>query len=245
MAVNREYELAQHHWEQVNAAYLKPDNAGLAVWCMYDFNTLHFQYEPGIGWFGVADLFRIPKYSYYWYQSELTSKPMAYVMHIDATHAGIFSNCEQIRLWEDRGKGYQSSMTQKPDTSFISSTGKPINYALHHPPFTFTVSAGAKALKAEGLIGGKVQTVFEWKQPGIPTALKLEADRPTITADGSDLSRIIVSLVDTNGTVVEGNLPVSFKLEGIGQLIGENPVRLRAGKMIILVQSGFIPGELK
>lgn len=103
----------------------------------------------------------------------------------------------------------------------------------------------AKALKAEGLIGGEVKAVYEWKEFGAPVALALEADRPNITADGADLSRIVVTAVDTNGTPVDTcNAAVSFSVEGIGQLIGENPVKLRAGKMIILARSGFIPGDL-
>jgi beta-galactosidase len=76
-------------------------------------------------------------------------------------------------------------------------------------------------------------------------ALALEADRPVITADGADLSRVIVTAVDTEGTPVDTcALPVTFSVEGLGQLIGENPTNLRAGRMIILAQSAFVPGEM-
>jgi len=243
--INREYEQAQRHWEQVNAAYQKEDNAGLAVWCMYDYNTFHNVNERGMVWHGVCDLFRIPKYSYWWHMSELTSKPMAFVVRVDETHAAVFSNCERIRLWQDEGQGYKEVATQKPETSFTTQDGQQIQYALHHPPFQFTVASKATALKAEGLIGSTVAATYEWKQFGAPVALTLEADRPTITADGADLSRIIVTAVDTNGTAVDNcEIPVTFAIEGIGQLIGENPVKLRAGKMIILAQSGFVPGQL-
>ncbi len=260
---NREYEQAKRHWEQVNAAYLKPDNAGLAVWCMYDYNTFHNVNEAGMVWHGVCDLFRIPKYSFYWHQSELTSKPMAYVVRIDDTLAAVFSNCERVRLWQDDGKGYKEVATQKPDVSFATREGQPrqggrgadkegpfsgsahIEYGLHHPPFHFTVEANARALKAEGLMGDSVKAVYEWRQFGAPVALTLEADRPVITADGADLSRIIVTAVDTNGTAVDNcDAAVTFAIQGLGQLIGENPVKLRAGRMIILAQAGFVPGEL-
>lgn len=243
---NREYDQARRHWEQVNAAYRKPDNAGPAVWCMYDYNTFHNINENGIVWHGVCDLFRIPKYSYYWHQSELTTTPMAYVVRIDAAHAAVFSNCEQVRLWADAGQGYREVATQKPESSFTKVDGKQVTYGLRHPPFQFVVAPEARGLKAEGLISGKVKATYEWKQFGVPAALALEADRPVITADGADLSRIIVTAVDTNGTPVDtcGSL-VAFSIEGVGQLIGENPVKLRAGKMIILAQSGFVPGSLK
>ena len=243
--VNREYEQAKRHWEQVNAAYLKEDNSGLAVWCMYDYNTFHNIIEPGIAWHGVCDLFRIPKFSYWWHMSELTSKPMAYVVRVDADRAAVFSNCEQVRLWEDEGHGYREAATHTPDTGFTTREGQHFSYALHHPPFHFMVSSKAIALKAEGLVDGQIKATYEWKAFGAPVALKLEADRPTITADGADLSRIIVSAVDTNGTPVDTfSGQVTFAIAGLGQLIGENPTKLRAGKMIILAQSGFVPDEL-
>lgn len=244
-AVNREYEQAKHQWEQINAACLKTDNSGMAVWCMYDYNTLRNVNEPGMVWHGVCDLFRIPKFSYWWHVSELTSKPMVYVVRIDGTNAAVFSNCEQVRLWQDDGQGYKAVATGKPDTGFTTAQGVWINYALHHPPFHFIVASNAVALKAEGLVGGTVKATYEWKQPGAPVALTLEADRPVITADGADLSRVIVTAVDANGTPVDTcEAPVTFIIEGLGQLIGENPVKLRAGKMIILAQSGFVPDKL-
>ena len=103
----------------------------------------------------------------------------------------------------------------------------------------------AARLKAEGLLGQSVLATNEWKQFGPPVALALEADRPVITADGADLSRVIVTAVDTGGTPVDTcALPVTFSVEGLGQLIGENRTGLRAGKMIILPQSAFVPAEM-
>lgn len=243
--INREYDQVERHWEQVNAAYVKEDNAGLAVWCMYDYNTFHNANEPGMVWHGVCDLFRIPKFSYWWHVSELTSKPMAYVVRVEGTNAAVFSNCEEVRLWQDTGNGYEEVGKQKPDVEFTDPGGVEVKYALNHPPYHFLVSARAKALKAEGLIAGATKVTNEWRQFGSPVALTLEADRTAITADGADLSRIIVTAVDTNGVPVDNcNASVNFKIDGLGQLIGENPLKLRAGKMIILAQSGFVPGEI-
>ena len=233
-SANRELDLARWHWEQTDAAYRVEDNAGQAVWCMYDYNSFHNSTE-GKTAHGVCDLFRIPKYTFWWHQSELTPQPMADVVRSDADKVWVFSNCRQVRLWQDTGEGYRQLAVQDPDPGFV----------LHHPPFHFAVSTQAIAFKAEGLVGGTVKAVAEWKQPGKPTGLTLEADRPVITADGADLSRLIVTAVDKNGTAVDDCvLPVSFAIEGLGQLIGENPAKLRAGKMIILAQSAFVPGTM-
>jgi beta-galactosidase len=243
--VNREFDQARRHWEQINSAYLRQDNSGLAVWCMYDYNTLYNTNEAGMVWHGVCDIFRIPKYSFWWHMSELTTKPMAYVVRIDGAHVAVFSNCEQIRLWEDDGQGYGELATQGPDEDFTAETGHRMKYALRHPPFHFTIRPAAIAIKAAGLISNVVEATYEFKKAGLPVALRLEADRPTIFADGADLSRIIATAVDGNGTPVDAcESLITFDCRGLGQLIGENPVHLRAGKMIVLAQSGFIPGEL-
>lgn len=244
-SVRREYAQARRHWEQINAADMKPENAGLAVWCMYDYNTFYNVNEPGLVWHGVCDLFRIPKESYWWHVSELGSKPMAHVVPVDENHVAVFCNYDEVRLSQDIGIGYKEVLKKKVETGFTTWKGQPSIFALRHPPYLFTVTPGARAIKAEALENGEVRAVGEWKRPGLPVTLKLEADRATITADGADLSRIIVSAVDENGTSVEDcALPVTFTIQGLGQLIGENPVNLRAGKMIILAQSGFVPDTL-
>jgi beta-galactosidase len=243
--VNREYEQAQRHWEQVNAAYLKRDNSGVAVWCMYDYNTEHNVNEPGVACHGVCDMFRIPKFGYYWHQSELTAAPMAYIVRIDASHTAVFSNGEQVRFSQDLGRGYELAAMQKPDRAFTNRLGQRMEYALHHPPLHFGISTNAIRLKAEALVDNVVRASYEWRRPGMPAAVRLEADRPVITADGADLSRVIVTAVDAEGVPVEQcQEKVTFTITGVGQFIGENPAPLRAGKAIILVQSGFVPDEL-
>ena len=76
-----------------------------------------------------------------------------------------------------------------------------------------------------------MKATYEWKKFGKAVALTLETDRPTISADGADLSRIIVTAIDAKGTPVDTcEVQVTFTIEGHGQLIGENPVKLRAGR---------------
>ncbi|MGJ1422304.1 glycoside hydrolase family 2 protein [Sphingobacterium spiritivorum] len=227
---NREYDLARRHYEHTNAAYLKQDNSGLAVWCMYDYNTFHNSYE-GIARHGVFDLFRLPKYSYWWHKAELTAEPMAYIIRIDSTQVCVFSNCEQIKLYGANGGALKLLATQSPDTDFV----------LRHPPFHFKVESTMSTVKVEGLRNDKVVATATWRRPEKPFALKIETDREVIKADGSDLTRVIVTAVDEHGTAVDDAImPVHFTINGMAQLVGENNTPLRAGKMITLVQAGFV-----
>jgi hypothetical protein len=40
---------------------------------------------------------------------------MVYVVRIDATRAAVFSNCDQVRLSQDSGQGYEAVETRKPE----------------------------------------------------------------------------------------------------------------------------------
>ncbi len=176
--------------------------------------------------------------------SELTSAPMAYAVRPDDKHVTVFSNYERVRLWQDIGEGYVELETRNPETSFAVGQAK-FPFALHHPPFQFVVATIALGLKAEGMISNVVQAVAEWRLSGKAVKLILDADRSEIIADGGDLSRIVVTAADANGTTVETcDTAVNFDIVGMGQLVGENPVKLKAGKMAILVQSGFVADKL-
>jgi beta-galactosidase len=67
---------------------------------------------------------------------------------------------------------------------------------------------------------------------GQPARLELQADRPTISADGIDLSFVTVRVVDENGTLCPlANPELTFKVEGAGELeaLGSgNPISLES-----------------
>jgi hypothetical protein len=70
-------------------------------------------------------------------------------------------------------------------------------------------------------------------------------DDTAITADGGDMTRVLLQLVDKNGSIIINNYePVKFSLEGAGLLVGENPTQLMAGQCVILVRSSFEPGKM-
>ncbi|MBL7115752.1 MAG: beta galactosidase jelly roll domain-containing protein [Kiritimatiellae bacterium] len=230
----REYECAKRHWEHTDAAYKTPGNSGLAVWCMYDYNTFHGASKM-IARHGVLDLFRIPKLSYYWHLSELGSEPFTHGVPLGETKVVVFSNAEQVRLLENKDGKYVEREARKPDEG----------YKLNHPPYHFNVSQGSSSYKAEGLVDGKVVSSHEFHRAGEPIRLELVSDGKTITADGADTVPVFVRFVDKNGVFdVYGKDAVEFSITGPGQLVGENPTYLRAGQFMILVRSGFKPGNI-
>jgi beta-galactosidase len=248
-SISGEWQLAMRHWEHVNAAYLKKDNSGLAVWCMFDYNTFHNMTEPGMVHHGVCDLQRIPKESYYWYMSELTEAPMAHIIKGNKTNVTVVSNCDEIELFQDTGDGLKLVTRSKPAASYPNFSRTKVvpdtPYALKHPPFSFIASAEATVIKAMGYRNGKQVAEHTWRKPGKPVALTLETDRQNIVADGSDFSRAIVMAVDANGTVVPTfDENITLELKGPGRLIGNNPFKLRSGKYAILVAAFYETGAI-
>jgi beta-galactosidase len=232
----REYDLTQRHWEHTDAAYKKVDNSGLAVWAMYDYNTPHYGAPYFQAPHGVCDIFRIPKLSYYWHCAELGKEPITYLYPFKDDKVVIFSNAEKVRFSESiGGKDFKEVGVLEPDKGL----------ALRHPPFHATVSKWTTCYKAEGLVNGKVVSSHIYHRQSEPAALKLSVDHGEITADGGDMTRVHLQLVDKNGTVIVNNYePVNFAIEGAGLLVGENPTQLMAGQCVILVRSSFEPGKM-
>lgn len=233
--IRREYKCAQRHFSKIGKAYQTPGNSGIAVWCMYDYNTFHNS-RGSIASHGISDLFRLPKLSYYWHKSELLDEPYLHGYAVTSRELHVFSNAEAVRVSEQIDGQWAEVEVKKPDP----------DSPLHHPPLAFTVSRESRAYRAEGLVNGQVvatHTFYNFKKD---KKLLIEADSVQIIADGADITRVKVQLVDENGVVnLRAEDKVVFSIEGAGQLVGESPTRLRAGQYIVLVRSGFKPGDIR
>lgn len=216
------------------------------------------------------DLFRLPKFDYYFFQSQrppdvtvdgVSSGPMVFIANygtaVSPATIIVFSNCEEVRFSESG----EVVATQKPDSGYL----------LAHPPFTFRARKVEKEevmfnvvrssaedffkpseFKAEGLIGGKVAATHTVRAPGVPKRIDLEVDysgRP-LTADGSDWIRVYAKLVDEYGTVCPFAADsVAFSVEGEGSIVGDaeilaNPVAAEAGIATVLAQANTTAGRI-
>ena len=250
-------------------APLEPGNARIAgadLWAGIDYYR-GYSHQPFYG--SPLDLFRLPKFDYYLFQSQRPadpkasyagSGPMVFIANFatfqSPTTVTVYSNCEQVRLTQN-GK---EVATQKPDSG----------YHLPHPPFTFRLeqfselhsmlfaSGVAKPgtaignVKAEGLIGNAVVAVHEISAPGVPAQLKLVVDDCglSMVADGADWVRVYAHVCDERGTTYPcGEDEVTFRVSGEGKMIGDsailaNPMRAQAGIAAGLVQTTTRPGKI-
>lgn len=250
--------------DRICQAEVKP--AGANLWAGIDaFRGYHHQPFQG----APLDLFRLPKFDYYMFQSQRPadaksaragSGPMVFIANYGTFQSSstvtIFSNCEQVRLTQN-GK---LVATQEPDAG----------YHIPHPPFTFkvgdfsatrsmlfanpTTQSGLTEpvgkLLAEGLIGDKVVATYIVHSPGVPTQIQLQIDACGVDsiADGADWIRVYAHICDARGTTHPyGDDLVTFTVKDKGLVIGDetihaNPVRAEAGIATALIRTTRVPG---
>lgn len=211
-----------------------------SVWVMFDYNR---GYAPDLESSGVMDIFRLPKFSYWFFRSQrdagelVAGRPVGPVLFIanywttnSPRDVRVFSNCEEVALYLN-GKLVER---RRPDTSRASAN-------LKHAPFTFTPGKFEPGtLQAVGYLGGREAARCERRTPGEPDGLSLDFDVSgrSFAAGDKDMTFCHASLKDKAGTVVPaGRLPVFFGTTGPAQLVGDNPIMSEAGTATILVAS--------
>ena len=167
-------------------------------WVMYDYNR---GYSPDLESSGIMSINRVPKFSYFFYQSqrnhyEKSSKyesgPMAYISTYwtdsSNTKVKVYSNCDSLELFFNG----ESLGMQQPDSGALSTH-------LNNPPFTFNISEfKAGKLEAKGYVKGEVAAKATVETPGEPVALKVAVDESgkPLAKGCKDHAFVYVSIVD-------------------------------------------------
>jgi len=223
--------------------------SGQFIWTGFDYlgEPTPYWWPSRSSYFGIIDLAGFPKDVYYMYQSEWTKKD---VLHIfphwnwnegETVDIWAYSNAEEVELFlNDISLGVKKKQGDEL-------------HLMWRVPFT------PGTLKAISRTAGNNVLVKEVKTAGPAARLVVTADRPSIKADGNDLSYLTVDVVDANGVIVPNadNL-VKFQVEGSGVIVGVDngdPVSHESfkvpqrkafhGKCLVVVQAGDKPGIVK
>lgn len=223
--------------------------AGLFVWTGFDYlgEPTPFWWPSRSSYFGIVDLAGFPKDVYYMYQSEWSDKP---VLHI-FPHWN-WKNGETVDVW---------AYYNQADEVELFLNGKSLGrkhkegdqlHVMWRVPFE------AGTLKAVSYKNGKKVLSEEIQTAGQPVAIRLNADRNTISADGKDLSFVTAEVVDAKGIVVPiaSNL-IHFSVEGEGFIAGtdngdatdsislkKSERHLFNGKALVVVQAKKKTGKI-
>ncbi|KMT66993.1 DNA primase [Catenovulum maritimum] len=208
-------------------------------WVMFDYNR---GYADDLEASGIMSIFRSPKYSYYFYQSQRSadivssdyqSGPMVFIASEwqaeSSLNVRVFSNADEVELWLNG----QLISRNKPLVNDLSSN-------LAHPPFEFELDKfEAGELIAKAYINKQLVAEHSVATPGQVSSIELEIDTSgKLPATGvNDAVFVYANLTDANGRVVPINeQKVHFETQGDVQLIAKD---------FALSEKGIASGLLK
>jgi len=239
-----------HHqaWKEIAQ---RPFLAGGFVWTGFDYRgePQKFSWPSVSSVFGILDVCGFPKTAYYIHQAGwLDDRP---ILHL-APH------------WNWAGREGQPikvlALTNGDAVELFlngRSLGKKLVDRLEGAEWNVPYTPGT--LSAVAYQSGHESARFAVETTGAPFAIKLTLDRPALADDGWDAQPITVSAVDAQGrTVPTASLPITFALEGPGEIIGHgngdntshepekgNERRLFNGLAQVIIQSRRIgPGPI-
>ena len=207
--------------------------AGMLGWCAFDYYSTYYIAEKRVCYHGVADLFRIPKFSAYFFKSQTNPAiygPTLFIAHywekslVPANDVWVVSNCDSVEL-------FVNGISQ-------GKHGPQYYKNLPHPLYKWSaVPYAAGELKAIGYIQGSAVTSFVRHTPGKAIKLVVSPDTSALF-DNGDMTRVVVTAVDTFGQVVPRNGDiVTLSVSGAGKFLGESPIALEDGKTAFFVQT--------
>jgi beta-galactosidase len=186
--------------------------AGGFAWTGFDYRGEPTPY----GWpsinsqFGIVDMCGFPKDTYYYYKAWWRKEPSLHLFpHWNfegeegrTIPVWVYTNLDEVELFVN-GKSAGSQKVPK----------------LGHVEWKVQYEPGA--IEARASKDGKVALTEKRETTGVPTQIRLTADRTTIDADGEDVAMVTVEALDKEGRAVPVAMnKIAFNITGDGHFLG-------------------------
>jgi beta-galactosidase len=189
--------------------------AGGAIWHQFDYDGETYDtVVPHVVAFGMADIWRIPKDVFYFYQSQWAAKPMVHIVG-HWTWPGedgkkksvkVYSNAGQVELFLNG-----VSLGAKKEGHDPGLVHPPRVWEVPYRPGTLTAVARAQDQEIRD----------ERKTAGTPDRIILQSDVQQLESGNLEsLAYITAFVVDKDGTIVpQAHPPMTFTSYGPGELL--------------------------
>ncbi len=220
---------ALRHAQVHSIAGRDPRYAGLLGWCGIDYPSINGgpRIWRALKTPGVLDVFRVPKPGAACYRSQADPRvrpvifPAFYWDFGPGSRSGpgasalIGTNCDRLEIYV----GGRHFATGFPDVARFGG--------LTHPPVLVDLTvdgSGLPGLRIDGYLGDRLAVSVPMSADRSRDRLALTADHDSITADGTDTTRITFRALDAYGNQCPHRTgEVSLALAGPGMLVAANP----------------------
>lgn len=243
-----ELSLLQVHIREWEHVMKNPFLAGGLMWSAIEYRGETCGYPVVTSQFGVLDLCRFPKDTFYYYKMQWNPEPMIHIFppwnrNVPAgTPVDLYccSNCDTVTL-ELNGKVIEKELPLEPNKTAV--------WQIPYEPGTLT---------AIGKRGGTEICRTVLSTPDAPAAVRITPDRKELAAGKEDISFLKVDLLDKNGNFVpDGAVDLEVTVSGAGSLAGVcsgdpashakenvNTIRTFSGSALVIIRSGALPGTV-
>jgi beta-galactosidase len=221
---------ARLHAQVHHTARARPRYAGLLGWCGIDYASYNggARIWRGLKTPGVLDTFRIPKPAAAIYRAQLDPLVRPVIEPVFCWDFGpgsppagpgpdamIATNCERLEIFA----GPEHIATGFPDRARFGGLAYPPVFA------DLTVDgSGLPELRIDGYLGGRLVASARMSADPARDRLGLTADHASITADGTDITRVTFRALDAYGhrrPYLTGEVTVQLTVPA--RLVGDNP----------------------
>ncbi len=237
-----------------------PWTVGDAVWSMYDYNR---GCCDNICRSGVADMFRLDKFSIPFYKSQMPVgqalpsghfKPYIFLANYwdnppEDEKIVVYANVDEVALVLNGKEIIRKKCDAGPDSDYAEKEekwytgGNPFDggncQQLEKAPFTFNkVGWEFGEIKAVGYMNGEVKCQHVVKTPDQPAQLSIDYFESGKLASSNDLLIIYVHIEDVNGTgCVASSEKITLEVAEGGAVVGPVSVAAEAGIASFLVKT--------
>lgn len=242
-----------------------PWTIGDANWSMFDYNR---GCCDNICYSGISELNRLPKFSYYFYKSQvdigslMPDGPMDPLLcianwwtHRDTGKVIIYSNVDEVELFVNGKYITRCRPDSGPNTPYESKKGDRNNggnpfdggncTSLKHPPFTFNNIGWSKGeLKAVGYLSGEKIITQTVQTPLEPQRIRLVLDESGKKISENDIAFLYAEVLDKNETLcVDYSTNITLEVIGDIEILSPVTIQTEAGIAAFLIRTGIKKGS--